>query len=127
MSLTYIGIIQSGNRTLTPYTLVMETTEAVVGTPAYQAYFNNTGFNKTLTTSGTATDNDTLNVDSDVVLTVTRTGNAAEFVNVDYYLNGSLYGTSDSVSSGNSVNVTETFLIGDILPGDELKVIITEG
>lgn len=127
MNLTYIGIIQSGSRTATHYNLVMETTEAAAGTPAYQAYFDNTGFNKTLTTSGTATDTDTLDVDSDVVVTVTRTGNAVEFVNIDYYLNGSVYGTGDTVSIGNPVNVTETFLIGDLSPGYELKVVITEG
>lgn len=126
------GILQSSNPVVPlppPYELFLEVTEAVSGAPAYQAAFNDTEFSKTLNTTGTQTSSGKLKVSAGnaVNVTITRTGNAEDVVNIDYFVNGSPYGSSDTVLAGNPVNVNKIFAYLDIAPGDELKVTITEG
>jgi len=126
------GILQSSNPSTPlppPYELFLEVSEAVAGSPAYQAAWNDTEYSKTLNTSGTQTSSGRLRVSTgnDVDVNITRTGNADDVVDIEYFINDVPYGSGDTVSAGNPVNVNKTFAYLDISPGDELKITITEG
>jgi len=134
MNLTRIGILQSGQGDA--YSLVMDTSEAVIGSPVFQSNFDNVGYNIELTTTGTQSDTGTIRVSvgNDVTVNVTRTGAASDSVVVAFQLEGLTYagGIYDTTvitgpPDNGVVNVTATYAYADLLPGYELKVLITEG
>ena len=56
---------------------------------------------------------------------VTRTGNAADQVIIEYYRNGVLEASETPISAGNPVN--ESYTYPSVVSTDDFKVVITEG
>ncbi len=132
MRIALEGILQSAQPAVPPvlpYRLSMFVSEAVSGLPEYQTSWDDVFFTKILNTTGSQTTTGKLKVQAgeNVTVVITRTGLAADIVNIDYTINGVAYGATDVVSAGDPVSVSKTFLIGDIAPDDLLAVIITEG
>jgi transglutaminase-like putative cysteine protease len=126
------GILQSATPSTPlppPYLLRMETSEAVSGSPVFQTSWDDVEFTKILTTTGTqvATGKLRVSVANDVTVLVTRTGDSVDVVEVNYYINGVPEGGTDTIAGGNPVSFSRTFPYLSIAPGDELKVVITEG